>query len=68
MSISGWLSWFRRTESRACVPQAFWIVCDAKKRDSAAAWSNVPAGGCDFEAEEGFEEEEVGYLKRKMTP
>jgi hypothetical protein len=29
---AGGLSWFRITERMAWVPQAFWIVCAAKKR------------------------------------
>lgn len=37
----------RRTESRACVPQAFWMVWAAKKRESAAAWSKVPSRGAE---------------------
>lgn len=31
-SGAGGLSWFRITERMACVPQAFWMVCAAKKR------------------------------------
>lgn len=37
----------RRTERRACVPQAFWMVWAAKKRESAAAWSKVPSRGAE---------------------
>jgi hypothetical protein len=29
--VGGW-SWFRMMERMACVPQAFWMVCAAKKR------------------------------------
>lgn len=30
-------SWFRIMERTACVPQAFWIVCAAKKRPLSVA-------------------------------
>jgi hypothetical protein len=55
-------SLFNNTLSSACVPHAFCIVCDAKKRFSAASKSKVPSLG----VEEGFSP--VGYLKRKITP
>lgn len=59
------LSLLRRTDSRACVPQAFWMTWEAKKRDSEAAWSKVPSSGWDGSLLLGSL---VGYLKRKMTP
>jgi len=57
-------SWFSSTDSRAWVPHAFWIVCAAKKRSSAAAKSKVPSWG----ESAGRFFSPVGYLKRKMTP
>ena len=57
------VSWFRRTERMAWVPQAFWIVWFAKKKFSgtlvagtpSCLWVLLVAGA-------------RRYLKRKMTP
>jgi hypothetical protein len=60
-------SWFRRTERIACVPQAFWIVWFAKKKDSGrvSGEAGVPSW-----VEDVVEVEAWGrrYLKRKITP
>lgn len=49
----------------ACVPQAFCMVCAAKKRplSSIALGSKLPS----FGVEEDVEEDPM-YLKRKMRP
>lgn len=49
----------------ACVPQAFWIVCAAKKRpcSEAAVWSYVPSAGAVL-----LRDCPPIHLKRKMTP
>lgn len=53
------------TERMAWVPQAFWMVCEAKKRplSSTAVGSKAPSCG----VEESVEVEPT-YLKRNMTP
>lgn len=64
-------SWFSRTERMACVPQAFWIVWFAKKRESVSrsGGANVPSVGevlsLLFALGEGLARR---YLKRKITP
>lgn len=55
-------SLFSRTDSSACVPQAFWMVWEAKKRFSAASKSKVPSLGLSVDFSP------VGYLKRNITP
>lgn len=55
-------SLFSSTESKAWVPQAFCMVCAAKKRFSAPSKSKFPSRGVPLDLSP------VGYLKRKMTP
>lgn len=61
------VSWFSRTERIACVPQAFWIVWLAKKKEGGRVQRSVGVPSAD--------EEDVlmsgvwrRYLKRKITP
>lgn len=58
------VSWFRIMERMACVPQAFWIVCAAKKRFSGGEVSYVPSRGVSARAPAASRV----HLKRKMTP
>jgi hypothetical protein len=55
-------SLFSSRETIAWVPQAFWMVCAAKKRSFAASWSYLPSLGVSPRVSP------VGYLKRKITP
>jgi hypothetical protein len=62
---AGGLSWFRITERMACVPQAFWIVCAAKKTlFSVAVSSYVPSIGASARAPAASRV----HLNRKITP
>lgn len=55
-------SWFSSTDSSACVPHAFGIVCAAKKRFSDASGSYEPSGGSSPPLVPD------SHLNRKMTP
>lgn len=60
--ISSTPSLFSKTDSSACVPQAFCMVWEAKKMFSTASKSKVPSLGLSV----GYSP--VGYLNRNITP
>lgn len=60
--ISSTPSLFSKTDSSACVPQAFCMVWEAKNMFSAASKSKVPSLGLSV----GFSP--VGYLNRNIMP